>query len=80
LPIVLLLGITTKRIYQEDKPCFQLVSTLFLVHRSSAHPVPRRFAEPLQNNLAIFTHFVTAPYAVPGMYLAMLFFDNGLSQ
>ena len=28
--------------------------------------------------MAIYTHFVTAPYAVPGMNLAMLWFDNGL--
>jgi len=33
--------------------------------------------EPLGNNLAISNHFLTAPYAVPGISLAMLFFDNG---
>ncbi len=35
--------------------------------------------EPSGNNLVISNHFLTAPYAVPGMSLAMLFFDNGLS-
>jgi hypothetical protein len=30
--------------------------------------------------MAIFTDFVTAPYAVPGMLLAMLLFDNGRAK
>jgi hypothetical protein len=30
--------------------------------------------------MALFTHFVTDPYAVPGIAHAVLFSDNGLAK
>jgi len=39
----------------------------------------KRDEEPLQITCPFLIHFVTAPYAVPGIPLAMLFFYNGLT-
>ncbi|MCK9378177.1 MAG: hypothetical protein M0P73_18815, partial [Syntrophobacterales bacterium] len=38
-------------------------------------PAPQ---EPLRNNLTLYDHFVTAPYAVLFTQVTMLFINNGL--
>jgi hypothetical protein len=49
------------------------------VWRLANYFCPRSYKEPLRNNIAISTDFVTDPYAAQGAKVAMLFFFSGLA-
>jgi hypothetical protein len=51
---------------------YEAACSNFICHKS--------YKVPLRNNMAIYIYFVTAPYAAPGTWMAMLFFYSGLEQ